>query len=456
MSDLFFWIEIFILLYFLGSNSGYLLLNIVAWFSIRSHRSLAGRLDLQSPFKRFLKPVSLVVPAWNEEESIIDTIRSLQNQVYGDVEIIVVNDGSDDNTLEVVRDTFDMEAVPDVYRNRIDTAPVRRIYKSRQDPDIRLIDKENAGRFDAVNAGTNAARYPLVCTVDADSLLDERSVFRMAQPFHEDETTIASGGAVRVLNGCKTEDGRITEARLPQHIVPLFQVVEYLRAFQFGRMGWAVIRALLAIAGTWGMYRREAVEKVDGFRNTVAEDMEMTTRLQKTFREKDEAHRISFSPDAFCWTEVPEEIQELGNQRMRWQRGVGDALAMNAGLPFRTTAGPAGWLAFPFFLFFEFLGPVIELASILYFLYVLVMGYLSIPFLVGFLLFSIVFGMFLSFTAILQEERSYGVYRKQKGYTAWLLLAAVLEHFGYRQVLLYYRLKGMGQFVFTQRGGAYK
>jgi cellulose synthase/poly-beta-1,6-N-acetylglucosamine synthase-like glycosyltransferase len=449
-------IELTILLYFLGMNGGYLFLNLFAWFAIQRHEQLAGRLDLQGPLKQFLRPVSLIVPAWNEEDFIIETVRSLQKQQYGETEIIVVSDGSTDDTIDVMIERFDMEPVKAVYRDPIETAPVRRIYRSKTHPNLRLVEKENAGRYDALNAATNLAEYPLVATCDADTLMEEDTILRMAQPFHENENTIHSGGAVRVLNGCRTEDGSVVEALLPERMVPLLQVVEYLRAFQFGRMGWSVIRALLINSGTAGMFRRTVLTEVGGFRDTVAEDLEMTTRLQRIYRNKDEPHEISFTPDAFCWTKVPDTIRSLGHQRARWQRGVGTSLSMNATMPFSSGAGTAGWIAFPFFVLFEFLGPLLELLAFGYFLYILVAGPFNIAFILGFLLFAVVFGIFLSFTAILQEQICYRAYRFESGVVWKLLLAAILENFGYRQILTYYRLKGVFQFLFTKQGGSYK
>ena len=332
----------FILCYFVALNGGYLLLNLVSIVSL--HRNTQERLlnDLPQVFSGLEPAISILVPAYNEETTIAPAIRSMLQLSYSEFEIIVINDGSKDGTLEVLKQEFGLLPFPEAYRVRLATQPVRGIYRSTRHPNLRVIDKNNGGKADSLNAGINAARFPLFCGVDADSILQRDSLQRVAKPFLSDPQMVATGGTIRVANGCDISDGFLTHVGLPRNGWALFQVVEYLRAFLFGRLGWSSMQAMLIISGAFGLFKTAVVVQVGGYRtNTIGEDMELVVRMHHHLRDAGISYKVAFVPDPVCWTEVPEDRKTLKNQRVRWQRGLSESLTAHWGLMFKPPGRPA-------------------------------------------------------------------------------------------------------------------
>ncbi len=354
----------FFLLYFIGINTGYMMLNLLSLGSLKRYVESHSLDDLPRGISGFEPPVSVLVPAYNEEATIAGSVRSMLQLNYPDYEVVVINDGSKDGTMDALRREFALLPFPEAYWQRLPAQPVRAIYRSTTHPTLRVVDKENGGKADALNAGINASRYPLFCGVDADSVLERDSLRRVIEPFLEDPRTIASGGTVRIANGCTVVSGFLTRVGLPRNLLALLQIVEYLRAFLFGRLGWSPLNAVLIISGAFGIFRKEVVVEAGGYRrDTVGEDMELVVRLHRLHRKRRIPYRIVFVPDPICWTEAPESLKVLKNQRVRWQRGLSESLTMNLGLLFHPRGGAAGWLAFPFMAVFEWLGPLIEVAG---------------------------------------------------------------------------------------------
>jgi len=294
------------LLYFVCINAVYLGLNFVAMFGILRHIREHGAGFRIRNYAEYQPPVSILVPAYNEEKTIVATVRSLLRLNYPSFEVVVINDGSTDGTCQAVIDAFGLVEFPEAYRARLKTAPVRRIFAAPGHGRVRLVDKDNGGKADSLNAGINTARSPLFCVVDADSILQPDSLARAVQPFLEDARMIAAGGVIRIVNGCKVKDGLLSEVDLPNKLLPLMQVIEYLRAFLFGRLGWSPLNALLIISGAFGVFYKERVIAAGGYRrDLVGEDMEMVVRLHNQMREEKRPYRIAFVPDPICWTEVP-------------------------------------------------------------------------------------------------------------------------------------------------------
>jgi len=431
------------LLYFIGLNTGYLMLNMLSLISL-SRLMRANAVDaLPQAYSGFEPPISLLVPAYNEQASIATSIRSMLQLSYPQFEIIVINDGSRDDTLEVLQREFALVPFPEAYRARLATRTVRSLYRSTVYPHLRVIDKENGGKADSLNAGINASRYPLFCAVDADSILQRDSLQRVALPFLEDAKVIASGGTVRIVNGCTVSDGFLEKVDLPRNPLALMQIVEYLRAFLFGRMGWSPLNAMLIISGAFGLFKKEAVVEAGGYRtDTVGEDMELVVRLHKHYRLARKPYRIVFVPDPICWTEAPEDLRTLKNQRIRWQRGLAESLSMNLKLLFHPRSGAAGWLAFPFMMVFEWLGPLVEVVGYLFMLLLFLFGMISSQALWVFLFVAVGFGMLLSVSGLLLEEISFHIYSRPR-HLVLLLLAVVLENLGYRQINSLWRLIGL-------------
>jgi cellulose synthase/poly-beta-1,6-N-acetylglucosamine synthase-like glycosyltransferase len=398
-------------------------------------------------------PISIIVPAHNESRTIIETVRSLLNVNYREFEVIVVNDGSTDGTLQRIIQTFELKKTDRIYRRTLPTGDVFGIYAALEIPNLVVIDKERGGKADALNTGINVSRYPLTCSVDADSLIEEDALLRVVKPFmeHPDEM-VAVGGIVRIANGCEVREGRVTRIRLPDRLLPIFQVVEYLRAFLSGRIGWSTMRSLLIISGAFGLYRKSEVIAVGGYeRWSETEDLEMVLKLHHRSSREGRRHRIVFVPDPVCWTEVPTTFRVLARQRNRWHRGLLQCLWHHKRMIFNPSYGVIGTVALPYFVLFEMFGPLVEVLGYLVVTLSWLMGLLNFEFFLLFLILAIFIGVLLSVAAVLLEEISF---RRYPGWEhlAMLVLMAVLENFGYRQILTLFKVKAFWDFLRRRRG----
>ena len=431
------------LLYFASISAGYIALNVLAHASLHRYTGTHSLDDLHGSLSGYGPPVSLLIPAYNEEATIATSVRSMLQLEYPELEVIVVNDGSKDGTLAVLAREFALVPFPEAYWRRLEVRQVRAIYRSTVWPNLRVIDKDNGGKADALNAGINAARYPLVCSIDADSILERASLRRVVAPFLDDPRTVAAGGTVRIANGCEVREGFLERVGLPKHPLALIQVIEYLRAFLFGRLGWTPLNAVMIISGAFGLFRKDAVVAAGGYRtDTVGEDMELVVRLHRRLRLARTPYRIVFVPDPVCWTEAPESLRVLRTQRVRWQRGLAESLTMNLGLLCHPRGGAPGWIAFPFLVAFEWLGPVIEVAGFAFFIAAFALGLVSLAAFLTFLLVAIGFGLVLSLSALLLEETSFHMYPRRRQLLA-LAGVAVIENLGYRQLVAVWRLWGL-------------
>lgn len=445
--------NLFVLFYFLILNTSYLILFLVSLrevfrFVRRTFFSDYGQI-MQS---EMTWPISILVPAHNEEKTIVETVRSLQMVNYGEFEIIVINDGSSDATLARLKEAFSLGRLDKVYRRSIETAPVKAIYGSLEHPNLLIVDKEKGGKADALNAGINLSRFPLFCSVDADSIIEDNALLRVVKPFmeHPDET-IAVGGIVRIVNGCEVRDGRVVKIALPDTFLPIFQVVEYLRAFLTGRVGWSVMRSLLLISGAFGIYKKDEVIKIGGYaHDTDTEDLELVVRLHDTMRQQKRKYRVVFVPDPVCWTEVPSTWKILRRQRNRWHRGMLQSLWRHKRMFLNPKYGALGIFAVPYFVLFEMFGPFIEILGYVAVILSYALGLLNTTFFLLFLTVAILYGIFLSIAAVLLEEISF------RRYPSWedlmkLLFFGVLENFWYRQMLAIFKVKAFWDFLRRKR-----
>jgi cellulose synthase/poly-beta-1,6-N-acetylglucosamine synthase-like glycosyltransferase len=424
-----------------------------AWQSITRHLRTREYDAVKETFASPLTPaISVIMPAFNEEAGVVASTRSLLALHYPEHEVIVVNDGSRDGTLEQLRAVFDLVPVRVALRPGIASAPIRGTYLSRLQPRLRVIDKENGGKADALNAALRVARFPYVCAVDADALLEENALLNVAKPILDDpDVVVATGGIVRIANGCIIEHGQVRDVRLPRSRLATLQVIEYFRAFLVGRTSWSRLRSMLIISGAFGVFRRSLVEEAAGWwTETVGEDVELVIRLHCLQRNRGEAYRIEFVPDPVCWTEVPEDLRTLSRQRRRWQRGLAEALWRHRSVLASPRYGVLGFVAFPYFLFFELLGPLFGIVGFPAVLASLLLGTLSPAFVAGFLVVSVLFGTLLSVSALGLEEYSFRRHRRHRD-AARLLLFAVLENFGYRQLVDVWRLIAFGDLARGKR-----
>jgi cellulose synthase/poly-beta-1,6-N-acetylglucosamine synthase-like glycosyltransferase len=433
--------------YFLLLNGFYLLLYMVSFIEISDYTRREIYSGLSELFtSNYAPPVSIIVPAYNEEATIAASVRSFLALHYPLFEVVVVNDGSKDKTIEVLREEFNLSESDQPVRIQLKTQPIRTVYASPAERLI-VVDKENGGKADALNAGICAASYPFVCCIDADIILDEDALLRVSRPMIESSNVVAVGGIVRVANGCEVESGRVVKIKTPRNLWANFQIVEYLRAFLAGRTGWSVLNALLIISGAFGMFRRRDFIEAGGYaHDTVGEDMEVVTRMHRNLREKGEPYRISFVPDPVAWTEVPVTLRVLRRQRDRWHRGLMDTLFRHRKMLLNPRYGTVGLLAMPYFFLFEFLGPVVELLGYIAVPLSLLLGYLDVEFAVTFFLASVGLGTLLSVAAVFLEEV------RLNRYPRWvdilkLTLYGVLENFGYRQINSLWRALAIVSFL---------
>jgi cellulose synthase/poly-beta-1,6-N-acetylglucosamine synthase-like glycosyltransferase len=426
--------------YFAALNFLYLFFTAIAWRDVGLHLRQKRYARADEAFASPLTPgVSILLPAYNEEAGIVESVRSLVGLRYPKHEVIVVNDGSKDSTMERLSATFDLIPVRKALRDAIPTAAVRAAYVSRIHRNLVVLDKENGGKADALNAGVNAATFPFVCAIDADAILEEDSLLNVAEPALIDPTVAATGGIVRIANGSRFDHGRVQEVRLPKSTLASLQVVEYFRAFLVGRMGWSRLHALVIISGAFGLFRRDLVETVGGYRvDTVGEDVELVVRLHRYLRDRDEEYRIAFIPDPVCWSEAPEDITTLGRQRRRWQRGLAETLWRHRRMMFNPKYGTMGLMALPYFLFFEFFGPIIEILGYIVIPIAVILGLLDVYYLVAFFVVAVLLGILLSVSAVALEEFSFRRHLRNRDVLRMLLLS-VVDNFGYRQLTSLWR-----------------
>lgn len=436
-------VQTFYLGYFITLNGIYLALTIIAL------RVLPRFMERQTIHKfpnietGFEPPISLIITAYNEEAVIVPTVKAILQLDYPQFEIIIVNDGSKDNSIAILTQEFALEPLPVAFRQRIPHKPVKTIYQSKTHHNLRVIDKENGGsKADASNAGINGARYGLFMPLDADTILERDCLKLMVQPYLMNPHTIGVGGNVRILNGCVVKDGQLYEKNLPKNWLALFQVLEYTRAFLSGRVGWNYFNALPLISGAFGLFNKEAVIEVGGYSHkSLGEDMDLVLRMHRHFRLRKKPYRIDFVVDPVCWTEAPETFSVLKKQRVRWQRGLFDCLWENRQLLFHPRGGPVGWLSFPFLLFLEGISPIFEIFGLFFFIVCFSMNLVNGEGTTAFLLLSFGTGFLLSVSSILLEEITFRTYPRKKD-LFMMIFGAFWENFGYRQLMSLWRLEG--------------
>jgi len=436
-----------VLWYFVVLNSSYLLLIFIASFEVAHLIRRASFVTHEDTFSNPLTPpVSIIVPAHNEEAVIVESIRAMLALKYSEFEVIVVDDGSTDETFGRLRDAFELERIERVAPGQIETiGEVTSVYTARTGEPLVVIRKVSAGlRSDAVNAGLDLARYPLVCMVDADSILEETALLAVAKPFVDDpQHVVAAGGLIRGANGSAIYRGHIEDARQSSRWLARIQNVEYIRSFLLGRLGWSRMGSLLIISGAFGLFRRDVVLEVGGLDpRSLGEDAELVTSIHEHLRAAGRKYRVVFVPEPVCWTKVPETFAQLAEQRRRWSRGLAQLVRKHRRMLARPKYGVIGTVAMPYYIAFELLGPVLETVSIFALVAGLVFGVVSPWFAVAFGLAAVGYGLLVSCVALTVEEIAF------HRYSRWRDLqrsfgAAVAETIGYRQLHSWWRLRGL-------------
>ncbi len=442
------WASVVIVATMVLQNLLYMLQLVFAFKVLRRWRFVPNALRAWRQFSDTSVPISLLVPAYNEEATIVANVRSMLALHYPRFEIIVVNDGSSDATLRTLIESYELRPIVRVYEEEVPHRPIKGLYGSPSYPNLIVVDKENGGKADALNAGINLCRLPMFCVVDADSILEADSLLRAVQPFSEDpDRVIAVGGTIRIANGCGVHGGRVVSIGLPKKLLPLFQIVEYLRAFLMARLAWSEFNALMLISGAFGIFKRSAAVAAGGYsHDTVGEDMEIIVKLHRYMREQGEDYVIRFVPDPVCWTEAPETLRVLGVQRKRWQRGALETFFKHIRMLFNPRYGVVGLVGYPYILLLDVIGPPIEVLG--YFLIPTswYFGFLSPEFFVAFLALTFAWGVTISVGTLVLEEMELKRFPKTR-HIAVLGLVAVLENFGYRQISNLWRVAGYWQFL---------
>jgi cellulose synthase/poly-beta-1,6-N-acetylglucosamine synthase-like glycosyltransferase len=431
-----------ILVYFLLINTFYFLFNVLSLAGILRYRRMVTFVRFSEIFRMpIVKPISVIVPTYNEELGVIESVRSLLSLRYPVFEVIVVNDGSTDTTLTKLIEAFDLRPSKSVFRKSLETKPVRCIYRSAVHPKLLVVDKVNGKKADAMNAGLNVSRYPLFCAVDGDSVLEKDALLKVVRPFLEDPVrTIGAGGIIRLSNGCDVREGQVVRIGIPRNWIARFQILEYLRAFLGGRLGMSMIRSTLIISGAFGIFRKDIAMACGGYRAaSITEDLDLCLRMQKHMHEQKKPYRIHFIPDPICWTEAPESLRDLARQRSRWHRGLVETLVRYRRMFLNPRYGVAGMFAMPFYAVFEMAGPFIECLGYALFASHVVLGRVNYPFAVMFFFVAVFYGTFISLLAILLEELSEHRYPRPRDILT-LTAAGVVENLFYRQYLAVVRL----------------
>jgi cellulose synthase/poly-beta-1,6-N-acetylglucosamine synthase-like glycosyltransferase len=439
------WFDVGVLLYFVAINTSYLLLISLAALEF-------ARLLRRVPFAGYDEahaspltlPVSIVMAAFNERAGIIESVRGMLSLRYPQLEIVVVDDGSTDDTAELLTQAFDLRPVPRrVPHDVAARGEVLEILMSTTVP-LTLVRTTNSGKSDSLNMGVNLARYPLLCFVDADSILDPEALLTCGKPFADDPArVVATGGVVRIANGSSVSHGRVVDVRVPTAWLPRIQIVEYLRAFLMGRTGWSRLGALTMVSGAFGMFRRDVVVDIGGLDPmNLGEDFDLVMRIHRRMRERRRPYRVVFLAEPVVWTEAPSTTTVLRRQRQRWHRGLAQTLWRHRTMIGNPRYGRIGLVALPYLVVFELLAPVLELVGLVTIGAGLAYGAVDLRFAALFGLVAFGYSFLLTLASLTLEEFSFHRYRRWSD-LGWLVLATFAENIGYRQMTAVWRLQGL-------------
>ena len=441
--------NIYLVYYFLTINAIYVVLFFLALFGSTRQVRLARTRKYSLLFTNKLLPgISIIAPAYNEEVSVVDSVNSLLNLKYPNYEVIVVNDGSKDSTLAKLIEAFKLERKHLTFNPYLGTRKIRAIYKSKDIPNLIVVDKQNGGKADALNVGINVSDKEYVCGIDADSVLESDALLKLTSTMLDDTRPyIAMGGNIYPANGFKFDRGEVMHRSIPKGLVPRLQTIEYLRAFTSGRIGWSQARSLMIISGAFGLFNKRALIETGGYltssgqfkKDTVGEDMELVVRLTREYLEKKKEYRVTYVSNAYCYTELPSEAKTLLKQRNRWQRGLVDILSFHRKIIFNPRFKQIGMLGAPYFFIFEFLGPMLEAFGLVMLLVATLLGLLNLEILLAMFTVSIAFGVVISLSSLFMSEQD--ILMMSKRDTATLILYAIVENFGYRQLISIHRVK---------------
>lgn len=439
-------IETFFLIYFVFYHGMSLLLHILSFYQLEKQ-------PLSPPIKNRVAPsVNILIPAYNEENNIVDCILSALNVDYPQFHVTIIDDGSSDGTIEKLKQTFNLTlttlASPSI--TKLETAEILSVYSSKTIPHLNVLSKKNGGKADALNAGVNLLDTELVCCIDADTLIEKQSLWHLVHAYLiNPEENIAIGGSVRIGNSGIIRDGTLIQSHLPRNILACTQVLEYLKAFLIGRVGWSQMNSLLIISGAFGLFNKKVLVEAGGYQpHLMGEDMELILRLHKKFKKNKAKYRILHVPASICWTEAPQAFSQLQKQRIRWQRGILESLTRNWHLCF--SGGIVGWIGYPFFFIFEGLDPLIEAFGYIFLIMELIYGHVAWDRMGGFLYCTLAVGLFMTLLSLLVEEVYFKTYHRWR-HIIFLSVVCFFELCFYRKIIFLWRLQGTLLWLFARK-----
>ncbi|MCK8059601.1 MULTISPECIES: glycosyltransferase family 2 protein [unclassified Fusibacter] len=394
--------------------------------------------------KNFI-PISVLVPAYNEEVTIADCILSLITLDYPEYEVVIIDDGSKDGTVDHLIESFNLEQTARPVRKLLGTKPYHEIYtRNINGVMVTLVKKENGGKADALNMGVNISRYPYVVALDADSmLLKKDSLKKISMPIMEDERTVAVGGNINIANSVVIEDGEVVKTFLPKNFAVLMQMVEYARIFITTRVWFNQFNGNLIISGAFGLFRKDVVVSVGGYKSqSIGEDMLMVVDIHAFFRRNRKEYKISYVPDAICWSQVPEKWKDLATQRKRWHIGLMQSIFQHFYMFLNPTFGWIGMFSFVYYFFYETISCVIELVGLIMIITSFSLGLINVQFFATFLLVYVLFSSVISVSSILLSYYLLEDRYNLKRLLAYILLS-LIEAVGYRQFSTIQRLIAM-------------
>lgn len=431
---------------FIASNFFYIFLVFSSYIVLKRNRP---SWFWSKPIQR---PISLIVPAYNEEKNILESIKSFLKQKYEKFEIIIVNDGSVDKTSDKILSAYSFKQLDvDTTKQKLCHTKIESIYFNEEN-NILLINKANGGKSDALNCGIDFSNYEFISCVDADSIIKENAFATIMNEFSNQPNLMACGASIRVANGSLVKDGTVQKEGLSEKYVEVCQDLEYTRSFLMGRVGWELFNSTMIISGAFGIFKKHALLEIDGFDpESIGEDMDLIVRMHKHYLELNQDYKIGFIPDPLCWTEVPNNYKSLATQRNRWQRGLLSSILNGSRVLISPDVSFFSRFSIPYYLITEIISPLLEVLSYALIILGLLIGIIDLRIVMLFFSVSILFSMVLSLMAILFEESNF---RKKNNVSEAfiILLGALLENFGYRQFMAYQRLKGVIDFYRKKSG----
>jgi len=445
MENFIFFLAIFVSAYMTLVSLTYLLFFLLAVWKVNKEKDLNRETyldDLRENERTY--PVSIIVPAYNEEVGVTSTVRSLLSLNYPEFEIIVVDDGSTDLTSEKMIQAFQMEEYFPAIRKHMETQDISAVYQSKVFDHVKLVKKQNGGKADALNAGINVSRYAYFCAIDGDSILESDSLLKTMKPIIESNgQVVVTGGSVRIANGCRISKSKVEEIGLPKQPVALMQIIEYFRSFLIGRISLSNLNVLLIISGAFGVFNKDLVIRAGGYnKKTMGEDMELIVRIHRLLKEEKSKRRIAYIPDPVCWTEAPSTLSVLHRQRVRWQRGLAETLIIHRKMLFNPKYKGVGLFSLPYFLFVELFSGLVEAAGYFIIIFGLLFSFIDTNIAILMFGITVLYGSFLSALSILLEEWTFHKYPKVS-HLLKLYFWALTESFWYRPLLIGARIEGI-------------